>query len=141
MRRKNDLLRGILQCPVFCYGKGNHGNFRGGRPWGGTWGFDAAIPTVGGKPEFNPPPAVPALVAVALGAAVLIIFGQLGLWGRGFPQWVFHWGVWGLVMFFILRSTLAFFHTENSLHAYWDVRFFSPLSFVMGLLCWVGLSV
>ncbi len=92
---------------------------------GGTWGLQTAVG------EGNPVPPAPVIWVVVLGllAALLVVLGRIGLWGRGVPEWVFRWGTWALclVLIVVAVSNLAVGST-------WEMLVFAPFSALLAVL-------
>lgn len=100
---------------------------------GGRFGRGAAIPTAGGERLLNPSPLGTILVAAALFAAVLVVFGRLKIWGAFVPGWIFYVGTWVISVLFLLRTIgdfryVGFFKSVSGTDfARWDTLVFSPL--------------
>lgn len=106
---------------------------------GGHVGNAASIPTVNGQWAFTPTPGATVLVAGALFAAMLVVLGQIGLWGNALPAGVFQAGTWGLGVVFGFRAIgefrlVGFFKRVNDTpFAWWDTRLYSPLCLAIAL--------
>ncbi len=103
----------------------------GGKRW-----LEKAIPTEGGQPLFDPPAFVTLLVALAFAAAMLLVLGKMGIWGAGWPQWIFVSGTWALCVIFLLRALMGFWQSDGvDEHAYLELRIFTPFSLFVALIC------
>ncbi len=91
---------------------------------GGRWGLQKAV----GEGTPVPPAAVIWVVVVGLVAAVLVVLGQIGLWGRGKPEWVFRWGTWALCIVLIAVAVLNFGGGK------WEMLVFAPFSLLLAVL-------
>ncbi len=104
---------------------------------GGSFGSDVTVPMVEGKRSFSPSITATLLVAAALFTAMLVILGQLRVWGIGLPRWVFYLGSWTICLLFFIRAIgdfklIGFFkQVHDTGFAYWDTRLFSPLCLLM----------
>ncbi len=100
---------------------------------GGHFGSVSAIPSIGGKPVFQPSIFTTLLVAAALFAAMLTILGNLGLFGATIPRRFFRLATFTIAALFLLRAIgdfklLGFFKkASESGFAFWDTFLFSPL--------------
>lgn len=110
---------------------------------GGHTGSAASIPTVNGQWVFNPTRGATLLVAGVLFTEMLIVLGQLGLFGQTLPAAVFHWGTWSIVAIFGLRAVgefrlVGFFKRVNDTpFAWWDTRLYSPLCLAIALIAFL----
>jgi hypothetical protein len=101
----------------------------------------AVIPIRAGKPLFTPTPPVTLLVALALLSCALLVFGTLGIWRFGLPDWPFRIGLWGVAAAFLLRAIgdfryLGLFKTvRDTAFARNDSWFYSPLCIVIAINC------
>jgi hypothetical protein len=101
--------------------------------FGGRFGSDVSVPTVGGARLFNPSVSTTMLVAAALFLAMLTILGQIGWFGETIPKWIFRFATFGIAALFLVRAIgdfkiLGFFkQTSASGFAFWDTFLFSPL--------------
>ncbi|MBI3649929.1 MAG: DUF3995 domain-containing protein [Acidobacteria bacterium] len=107
---------------------------------GGSFGSAVSVPMVDGKRAFNPSPMAALWVAAALFMAMLVILGQLRVWGSGVPQWIFYSGTWTLCLLFFIRAIGNFKlvgfckQVHDTDFAYWDTRLFSPLCLLISVL-------
>lgn len=107
---------------------------------GGRFGFNAAIPSDGGKNIFNPSPFVTILVAAALFAVMLVVLGRLQIWGGFVPSWIFYSGTWVISLLFMLRAIgdfryVGFFKSVTDTDfARWDTILFSPLCLFISIV-------
>ena len=112
---------------------------------GGRLGKAAAVPTAGGEPAFEPTTSTTLLVAAGLAAAMLIIFGGLGLFGEVVAPVTFAWLTLAIALLFLMRAIgdfglVGFFkQPSDSKFAYWDTRLYSPLCLAVTLLAFVFL--
>ena len=110
---------------------------------GGRFGGGAAVPSVGGNRLFNPSPVGTMLVAAALFAAMLVVFGRLGMWAAFLPAWIFYWGTCGISLLFFLRAIgdfryVGFFKSvQNTDFARMDTLLFSPLCFFIAVIAFL----
>ncbi len=106
-----------------------------------TWPFgdkEALSETVFGAPaSMFPPPAATIAVAVALGAAAMLVTGRGGLWGAWMPRWVFSAGTWALAAVLFLRAVLfgpAAIGSDDINRA-WELALYTPLCLLLAILC------
>jgi hypothetical protein len=98
---------------------------------GGRWGLQTAVG------EGNPLPPAPVIWVVVFGliAALLVVLGQIGLWGRAVPEWVFRWGTWALCIVLVAVAVLNFAAGST-----WEMLVFAPFTAVLALLAAVVAS-
>jgi hypothetical protein len=107
---------------------------------GGRFAAEVTVPEVNGRPTFLPSVAATLLVAAALLMAMLVILGQLGVWGGWLPKWIFTLGTWVIGLLFFIRAIgdfklIGFFkRVHDSGFAWWDTRLYSPLCLLISLL-------
>jgi hypothetical protein len=110
---------------------------------GGSFAADVTVPEVNGKPTFIPSLRATLLVAAALLLAMLVILGQLGVWGGGLPVWIFRLGTWAICLLFFLRALgdfklIGFFkRLHDTGFAWWDTRVYSPLCLLISILAFL----
>ena len=110
---------------------------------GGRFGVGSAIPQVNDVPAFTPSPLATVLVGIALLLAMLTILGQIELWGKFIPKWIFRGGTLGLSLIFFLRAIgefnlVGFFKkSSDSAFAFWDTFLFSPLCLFIAVLAFL----
>lgn len=110
---------------------------------GGRRGGAAAVPVEGERRLFNPSPLGTAMVALALLLAMLVILGQLGVWGAVIPRPIFYCGAWGISLIFLLRAVgefryLGFFkRVRGTPFADRDTWLFSPLCLLISIIAGV----
>jgi hypothetical protein len=94
----------------------------------------AIVPTTGGERAFEPSRGATLLVAAALGAAVVVIAGELGWIGTTLPRTVFRLMTFVISLLFLMRAIgdfrlVGFFKpASDSSFAYWDSRLFIALA-------------
>ncbi len=107
--------------------------------FGDKLGKGGAVPTVDGRPLFEPGKALTLLVAAALLAGALISV-WLGAFPEAAPVWVPRIGIWIIAVSFLLRAIgdfhyVGFFkRVRNTRFARNDSLFFSPLCIVIAAL-------
>jgi hypothetical protein len=107
---------------------------------GGRFAAGVTVPEVDSKPVFIPSAVSTLLVAAALLMAMLVILGQLGVWGGWLPRWIFTLGTWVIGLLFLFRAIgdfklIGFFkRVHDSGFAWWDTRLYSPLCLLISLL-------
>ena len=100
---------------------------------GGQSGKLAAVPSVDGRPLFNPSPLGTLLVAAALVVAAVVVVGAMGWIASPVPASVFRALTYAIALVFVLRAVgdfryVGFFKSEmESQFAYWDSLIYSPL--------------
>jgi hypothetical protein len=110
---------------------------------GGSFGSAVTVPEVNGKPTFTPSLTATLLVAAALLLAMLVILGQLGVWGSGLPKWIFKLATWVICLLFFLRALgdfklIGFFkRLHDTGFAWWDTRVYSPLCLLISILAFL----
>lgn len=113
---------------------------------GGQRGLPGAIPTVGGRPAFEPGALFAIAVAAVLVAAAMVAAQRGGLLLLGLPTWVSHLGTWLLAVVFAARAIgefryVGFFkRVRGTLFARRDSLVYSPLCVVISALA-TGLAV
>lgn len=101
--------------------------------FGGKKGIDVVIPRKNGKLLFTPTPSITFAVAIGLFIAGNIFLGQMAFYSHFIPSSFFDWGMWGIVIIFLLRAIgdfnyVGFFKKhKGSRFAVWDTRLYSPL--------------
>lgn len=93
--------------------------------FGGRWGLAAAL---GGPDKPIPQAWLIWLVTGLLVAAVLVVLGRLGLWGRQLPGLVFSVGCWSLAVALASAAVLNF-----SADTQWEVFCFGPVATLLAL--------
>ena len=110
---------------------------------GGRSASSAAIPSIDGKPLFNPSGFATLLVATALFLAMLTVLGQIGFLGEIVPAWIFRWATFVIAALFFLRAIgdfkiVGFFkQASDSGFAYWDTVLFSPLCLFIAVVAFL----
>ena len=110
---------------------------------GGSFGSGVTVPVVNSKPIFAPSIAATLLVAAALFMAMLVVLGQLGVWGSWLPKWIFGFGTWAICLLFFIRAIgdfklIGFFkRIHDTGFAWWDTRLFSPLCLLISILAFL----
>ena len=110
---------------------------------GGRWGIGNTIPSINGRPAFEPSPWATWIVSGLLALAVVIVAGKAGWIPRnprvfGLNLWAL--GVWGLALVFLLRAIGdcrlfgAFKTVTGTRFADWDTRLYTPLCLALALL-------
>jgi hypothetical protein len=100
---------------------------------GGRSGRTAAVPGINGQPLFIPSLLATLAVAAALFAAAVIVAGTAGWLGHAVPAAVFRLLTLAISLVFLVRAIgdfkrVGFFQRAgDSVFAYWDLRFYSPL--------------
>lgn len=101
---------------------------------GSRWGLDSAIPEVKGRPAFNPPRGLTAVVAAAFGAAGALVVIAL----RAGPPW--SWlslagaGVFALRALGDFRLVGLTKRVRGTAFARWDDGLYTPLSVLLAIL-------
>lgn len=106
----------------------------------------ATVPSDNGNPIFKPTPLATTLVALALLAAMFVILGRIGVWGKSLSDWIFYSGSLVIALLFLFRAIgdfhyVGFFkNVVNTDFARWDKYLFSPLCLFIAiaafLLCY-----
>jgi hypothetical protein len=111
---------------------------------GGRFGGRAAIPTAtSGERLLSPSPFGTILVAAALFAATLVVFGRIKIWGAFVPSWIFYLGTWVISLLFLLRTIgdfryVGFFKSVTDTNfARWDTFLFSPLCLLIAVVAFL----
>ncbi len=92
---------------------------------GGTWGLAEAL----GGPDKPVPPAWSIwLVTALLVAAVLVVLGRVGIWGRPMPSRLFTMGCWGLALALFLAALINF-----QAHTTWERYGFGPFALALAI--------
>jgi len=111
--------------------------------FGGRLETVAAVPTIEGKPVFEPSPFSTFLVASALLCAMFVILGQIHLLGEFIPKWIFRWATLGISVLFFLRAIgefklVGFFKkVSDTPFAFWDTWLFSPLCLLIAVIAFM----
>jgi len=112
----------------------------------GGSGLDAAVPTQGDTPLFQPGSASTLLVAAALFLAALVSMWR-GAYLQIGPSWIPRVGIWVLAAIFALRAIGDFRYigifkrVRDTKFARNDTLFFSPLCVaISGLALWLALG-
>jgi hypothetical protein len=114
---------------------------------GGRWATGVSVPQRHDRADehaddhvaFVPGPVATLIVAALLFAAALVMLGRIGMWGTWMPRWVFVLGAWTLVAVFAgrvvgdLRLFGIFKRVKGTPFAWWDTRFYTPLSAMLAL--------
>ena len=107
---------------------------------GGKWGAAAAVPQMKGKLAFQPGRGITAFVALIFLAFAAAIFSRTTFSLPFLPEKWAQAGVWVIAVLFILRAIGDFRFVgftkkvKGSVFARLDSRFYSPLSFFIGLV-------
>lgn len=108
---------------------------------GGSWGFDAALPTTeSGQRVLNPKKADSAIVGLGLTTFGIfyLIFSGLFL-NMYLPEWIFSYGRWVIPIIFILRAIgdfkyIGFFKkVRSTTFGKMDTKLHSPLCLGIGI--------
>jgi len=109
--------------------------------FGGSWGYDNAIPTnIEGEKLFNPKKIEAAFVAIGLLVFAMYYFFIGNFVSLNFPNWVSIYAGWVISLIFILRSIgefkyLGFFKKIKTTNfGKLDSKLFSPLCLAIGLI-------
>lgn len=106
--------------------------------FGGTWGWQAALPEKNGQKVLDPKPVDTLLVAAGLIGFGLFHLHKIGWLALALPSWVNQSGLWIIASIFFLRAIgdfryVGFFkRIKDSLFAQWDTQFFIPLCLLIG---------
>jgi len=127
----------IFEILVFLVLSGIHWNW----VFGGTWGFDKAIPiNIDGNKIFNPKKIESSIVAAGLFAFATYYFLISDLISIDYPKWISIYIGWVISSIFILRSIGDFKYVgvfkkiKTTDFGRADSKFFSPLCLVIGLI-------
>jgi hypothetical protein len=109
--------------------------------FGGSWGYDNAIPTnIEGEKLFNPKKIESAFVAIGLLVFATYYFLISNLISINFPSWISIYIGWVISFIFILRSIgefkyLGFFKKIKTTNfGRLDSKLFSPLCLAIGVI-------
>ncbi len=99
---------------------------------GGDW----AAATAWGSTDL-PPAAATWIVVLLLTAAIAVVLGRMGLWGRRLPGGVFRVAAWALVVVFavVALQNVASGLNEQTYGREWALFFIAPLVVVLAFLC------
>ncbi len=99
---------------------------------GGDW----AAATAYGSPDL-PPRAAVWIVVLLLAAAIAVVLGRMGLWGRRLPGRVFRIGTWALVTVFAVVALQNFASglSDETYGREWALFLIAPLVVALAALC------
>lgn len=109
--------------------------------FGGQWGLASAIPTVAGRPVFQPSGLASFVVATALAAAAALTFAATGAFRAFVPGWFVRTGLIVLTLVFTARCVgdlhlFGFAKTVTDTDfARMDTLVFSPLCALLAVAC------
>ena len=77
------------------------------------------------------------IVVLLLTAAIAVVLGRMGLWGRRLPGGVFRVAAWALVVVFavVALQNVASGLNEQTYGREWALFFIAPLVVVLAFLC------
>jgi hypothetical protein len=108
---------------------------------GGTWGFEASLPTKeSGERVLNPKKIDSLIVGLGLTGFALFYFIKSGITDWFAPTWVMTYGSWIIPGIFLLRAIgdfryVGFFkRIKNTEFARNDTRLFAPLCLMIAVL-------
>lgn len=100
---------------------------------GGSFGGEAAVPSMAGEKIFTPSAFASTVVGILLLLGMFAFLGRVGYMTYGFPTWLFRLGTATIAVLFLLRAIgefryVGFFKSiRDSEFASWDSYLFSPL--------------
>ncbi len=99
---------------------------------GGDW----AAATAYGSPDV-PPPAAVWIVVLLLIAAIAVVLGRMGLWGRRLPSGIFRVAAWALVAVLaaVALQNVASGLSKQTYGREWALFLIAPLLLALACLC------
>ncbi len=108
---------------------------------GGTFGFDASLPTnEKGERVLNPKKFDSLIVGIALSSFAIIYLIVAGVLNFNLPIWIIKYGTWIIPFIFILRAIgdfkyIGFFKkVKQTNFGVLDSKYYSPLCLIIGVM-------